>query len=235
MVQQLSHLMNQIKSVLLPGSFFVDDYVNKTKYLLSNEIDTIYLFDHSINPISKNQGMYDLVDGVAKLNHIVNGEKNLGVCVLNVNARQFSTLFKNYICKFLEINKFKLGIGSGDDKYETRDNYSNNFEEVINDIKSNKNFKKNNVQLFVGGNSKEKIDLVLKHSLGINQWLGRIKDFQSKARYYNQIKNPVGELSMCLRDNHSVNLDKDIFYEKIYILKDSNSEIFYKTIDNILK
>ena len=47
-MQQLSHLMNQIKSVLLPGSFFEDDYVNKTKYLLSNEIDTIYLFDHSI-------------------------------------------------------------------------------------------------------------------------------------------------------------------------------------------
>jgi len=235
LVQQLSHLMNQIKSVLLPGSFFEDDYVNKTKYLLSNEIDTIYLFDHSINPVSRDLGIYDLVDGVAKLNHIVNGEKNLGVCVLNVNARKFSTLFSNYICNFLEIKKFKLGIGSGDDKYETRNNYSNNFEEVINDIKSNKNFKKNNVQLFVGGNSKEKIDLVLKHSLGINQWLGTMEDFQSKFSYYKQIKNPFGELSVCLRENHFKNLDNDMFYEKIYILKDSNSEIFYKTIDNILK
>jgi|TARA_B100001093_G_C26774919_1_gene991892 hypothetical protein len=227
--------MNQIKSVLLPGSFFEDDYVNKTKYLLSNEIDTIYLFDHSINPVSRNLGIYDLVDGVAKLNHIVNGEKKLGVCVLNVNARNFSTLFSSYISNFLEIKKFKLGIGSGDDKYETRNNHSNNFEEVINDIKSNKNFKKNNVQLFVGGNSKEKIDLVLKHSLGINQWLGTMEDFQSKFSYYKQIKNPLGELSVCLRDNHFENLDNDMFYEKIYILKDSNSEIFYKTIDNILK
>lgn len=227
--------MNQIKSVLLPGSFFEDDYVNKTKYLLSNEIDTIYLFDHSINPVSRNLGIYDLIDGVAKLNHIVNGEKKLGVCVLNVNARNFSTLFSSYISNFLEIKKFKLGIGSGDDKYETRNNHSNNFEEVINDIKSNKNFKKNNVQLFVGGNSKEKIDLVLKHSLGINQWLGTMEDFQSKFSYYKQIKNPLGELSVCLRDNHFENLDNDMFYEKIYILKDSNSEIFYKTIDNILK
>lgn len=227
--------MNQIKSVLLPGSFFEDDYVNKTKYLLSIEIDTIYLFDHSINPVSRNLGIYDLVDGVAKLNHIVNGEKKLGVCVLNVNARNFSTLFSSYISNFLEIKKFKLGIGSGDDKYETRNNHSNNFEEVINDIKSNKNFKKNNVQLFVGGNSKEKIDLVLKHSLGINQWLGTMEDFQSKFSYYKQIKNPLGELSVCLRDNHFENLDNDMFYEKIYILKDSNSEIFYKTIDNILK
>jgi hypothetical protein len=227
--------MNQIKSVLLPGSFFEDDYVNKTKYLLSNEIDTIYLFDHSINPVSRNLGIYDLVDGVAKLNHIVNGEKKLGVCVLNVNARNFSTLFSSYISNFLEIKKFKLGIGSGDDKYETRNNHSNNFEEVINDIKSNKNFKKNNVQLFVGGNSKEKIDLVLKHSLGINQWLGTMEDFQSKFSYYKQIKNPLGELSVCLRNNHFENLDNDMFYEKIYILKDSNSEIFYKTIDNILK
>ena len=227
--------MNQIKSVLLPGSFFEDDYVNKTKYLLSIEIDTIYLFDHSINPVSRNLGIYDLVDGVAKLNHIVNGEKKLGVCVLNVNARNFSTLFSSYISNFLEIKKFKLGIGSGDDKYETRNNHSNNFEEVINDIKSNKNFKKNNVQLFVGGNSKEKIDLVLKHSLGINQWLGTMEDFQSKFSYYKQIKNPLGELSVCLRDNHFENLDNDMFYERIYILKDSNSEIFYKTIDNILK
>ena len=227
--------MNQIKSVLLPGSFFEDDYVNKTKYLLSNEIDTIYLFDHSINPVSRNLGIYDLVDGVAKLNHIVNGEKKLGVCVLNVNARNFSTLFSSYISNFLEIKKFKLGIGSGDDKYETRNNHSNNFEEVINDIKSNKNFKKNNVQLFVGGNSKEKIDLVLKHSLGINQWLGTMEDFQSKFSYYKQIKNPLGELSVCLRDNHFEKLDNDMFYERIYILKDSNSEIFYKTIDNIFK
>ena len=137
-MQQQAHLMNQIKSVLLPGSFFEEDYVNKTKYLLSNEIDTIYLFDHLINPVSRNLSMYNLIDGVVKLNHIVKGEKNLGVCVLNVNARQFSTLFYNYIYDFLELKNFKLGIGSGDNKYETRNNYSNNFEEVINDIKSNK-------------------------------------------------------------------------------------------------
>ena len=34
-MQQLSHLMNQIKSVLLPGSFFEDDYVNKKINILS--------------------------------------------------------------------------------------------------------------------------------------------------------------------------------------------------------
>ena len=84
-MQQQAHLMNQIKSVLLPGSFFEEDYVNKTKYLLSNEIDTIYLFDHSINPVSRNLSMYNLIDGVVKLNHIVKGEKNLGVCVLNLS------------------------------------------------------------------------------------------------------------------------------------------------------
>ena len=62
-----------------------------------------------------------------------------------------------------------------------------------------------------------------------------MEDFQSKFSYYKQIKNPFGELSVCLRENHFKNLDNDMFYEKIYILKDSNSEIFYKTIDNILK
>ena len=227
--------MNQIKSALLPGSFFADDYVNKTKYLLSKDIDTIYLFDHLNNPVKENLIMYDLIDGMTKVNHIVNGEKNLGVCVLNINAREYSFLFSNYIFNFLEIENFKLGIGTGDDRYETRKNYSNNIEEVINDIKSNKNFTKNNIQLFVGGNSKEKIDLIKKHSLGINQWTGKIQDFQSKAYYYKQIKQPVGELSICLKDESSQNIENEIFYEKIFIVKDSNSEIFYKTIDNIFK
>ena len=227
--------MNQIKSVLLPGSFFADNYVNKTKYLLSKDIDTIYLFDHLNNPVGKNLVMYDLIDGMTKVNHIVNGEKNLGVCVLNINAREYSFLFSNYIFNFLEIKNFKLGIGTGDNKYETRKNYSNNIEEVINDIKSNKNFTKNNIQLFVGGNSKEKIDLIKKHSLGLNQWTGKLEDFQSKAYQYKQIKQPVGELSMCLKDENSQNIENEIFYEKIFIIKDSNSEIFYKTIDNIFK
>ena len=227
--------MNQIKSVLLPGSFFADNYVNKTKYLLSKDIDTIYLFDHLNNPVRKNLVMYDLIDGMTKVNHIVNGEKNLGVCVLNINAREYSFLFSNYIFNFLEIKNFKLGIGTGDNKYETRKNYSNNIEEVINDIKSNKNFTKNNIQLFVGGNSKEKIDLIKKHSLGLNQWTGKLEDFQSKAYQYKQIKQPVGELSMCLKDENSQNIENEIFYEKIFIIKDSNSEIFYKTIDNIFK
>jgi len=227
--------MNQIKSVLLPGSFFADNYVNKTKYLLSKDIDTIYLFDHLNNPVRKNLVMYDLIDGMTKVNHIVNGEKNLGVCVLNINAREYSFLFSNYIFNFLEIKNFKLGIGTGDNKYETRKNYSNNIEEVINDIKSNKNFTKNNIQLFVGGNSKEKIDLIKKHSLGLNQWTGKLEDFQSKAYQYKQIKQPVGELSMCLKDENSQNIENEIFYEKIFIVKDSNSEIFYKTIDNIFR
>ena len=227
--------MNQIKSVLLPGSFFADNYVNKTKYLLSKDIDTIYLFDHLNNPVRKNLVMYDLIDGMSKVNHIVNGEKNLGVCVLNINSREYSFLFSNYIFNFLEIKNFKLGIGTGDDKYETRKNYSNNIEEVINDIKSNKNFTKNNIQLFVGGNSKEKIDLIKKHSLGLNQWTGKLEDFQSKAYQYKQIKQPVGELSICLKDENSQNIENEIFYEKIFIVKDSNSEIFYKTIDNIFR
>ena len=227
--------MNQIKSVLLPGSFFADNYVNKTKYLLSKDIDTIYLFDHLNNPVGKNLVMYDLIDGMTKVNHIVNGEKNLGVCVLNINAREYSFLFSNYIFNFLEIKNFKLGIGTGDNKYETRKNYSNNIEEVINDIKSNKNFTKNNIQLFVGGNSKEKIDLIKKHSLGLNQWTGKLEDFQSKAHHYKQIKQPVGELSICLKDENSQNIENEIFYEKIFIVKDSNSEIFYKTIDNIFR
>ena len=46
-------MSNQIKSVLLPGSFFNIESKRKIQYLNQKEINTLYLFDHTLNPLNK--------------------------------------------------------------------------------------------------------------------------------------------------------------------------------------
>ena len=123
--------MKQINSVLLPGEFFKNNFKEKTEKLMSIDIDTCYLFDHGVNPASKDLDVYEFIDGIYKLNEVIDGQFRLGLCVLNINARPYKELFEQYIYKLLEIKNFKLGIGTGDDKFEKRPNFQNDIEKII--------------------------------------------------------------------------------------------------------
>ena len=227
--------MKQINSVLLPGEFFKNDFKEKTEKLMSIDIDTCYLFDHGVNPASKDLDVYEFIDGIYKLNEVIDGQFRLGLCVLNINARPYKELFEEYIYKLLEIKYFKLGIGTGDDKFEKRPNFSNDIEKIINEIVDSNKFKQNNINLFIGGNSEKKLKLMKKYAIGINQWKGTKNSFEEKESQFTQIKNPRGNLSLCLDVNNPVFFDSKLNYENIYVLKDSNREIFFKTIDNIFR
>ena len=227
--------MKQINSVLLPGEFFKNNFKEKTEKLMSIDIDTCYLFDHGVNPASKDLDVYEFIDGIYKLNEVIDGQFRLGLCVLNINARPYKELFELYIYKLLEIKNFKLGIGTGDDKFEKRPNFSNDIEKIINEIVDSNKFKQNNINLFIGGNSEKKLKLMKKYSIGINQWMGTKNSFEEKESQFTQIKNPRGNLSLCLDVNNPVFFDSKLNYENIYVLKDSNQEIFFKTIDNIFR
>ena len=227
--------MNQINSVLLSGEFFKNNFLEKTEKLMSKEIDTVYLFDHGKNPAGKNLDVYQLIDGIYKLNEVVNDKLSLGVCVLNINARPYQELFDEYILKFLEIENFKLGIGTGDDKFEKRSNFSNDIEKIIKEIVDSKKFKQNNINLFIGGNSIKKLKLMKKYEIGINQWIGTKNSFEEKEFYFSQIKHPRGNLSLCAKADSPNFFDSELNYEKIHVLKDSNLEIFLQTIDNIFR
>ena len=229
------HLMKQINSVLLPGEFFKNDFKEKTEKLMSIDIDTCYLFDHGVNPASKDLDVYKFIDEIYKLNDVIDGQFRLGLCVLNINARPYKELFEEYIYKLLEIKYFKLGIGTGDDKFEKRPNFSNDIEKIINEIVDSNKFKQNNINLFIGGNSEKKLKLMKKYAIGINQWKGTKNSFEEKESQFTQIKNPRGNLSLCLDVNNPVFFDSKLNYENIYVLKDSNREIFFKTIDNIFR
>ena len=227
--------MKQINSVLLPGEFFKNNFKEKTEKLMSIDIDTCYLFDHGVNPASKDLDVYEFIDGIYKLNEVIDGQFRLGLCVLNINARPYKELFEQYIYKLLEIKNFKLGIGTGDDKFEKRPNFSNDIEKIINEIMDSNKFKQNNINLFIGGNSEKKLKLMKKYAIGINQWMGTKNSFEEKESQFTQIKNPKGNLSLCLDVNNPVFFDSKLNYENIYVLKDSNREIFFKTIDNIFR
>ena len=227
--------MKQINSVLLPGEFFKNNFKEKTEKLMSIDIDTCYLFDHGVNPASKDLDVYEFIDGIYKLNEVIDGQFRLGLCVLNINARPYKELFEQYIYKLLEIKNFKLGIGTGDDKFEKRPNFSNDIEKIINEIVDSNKFKQNNINLFIGGNSEKKLKLIKKYAIGINQWMGTKNSFEEKESQFTQIKNPRGNLSLCLDVNNPVFFDSKLNYENIYVLKDSNQEIFFKTIDNIFR
>jgi len=227
--------MKQINSVLLPGEFFKNNFKEKTEKLMSIDIDTCYLFDHGVNPASKDLDVYEFIDGIYKLNEVIDGQFRLGLCVLNINARPYKELFEQYIYKLLEIKNFKLGIGTGDDKFEKRPNFSNDIEKIINEIVDSNKFKQNNINLFIGGNSEKKLKLMKKYAIGINQWMGTKKSFEEKESIFTQIENPKGNLSLCQRADKPSFFDSELNYEYIYVLKDSNREIFFETIDNIFR
>lgn len=224
--------MNKNNSLLLPPQFFDTDFDKKLNYILQFKINVLYLFDHFKNPIDATKPSYKLTEEIFYLHEKVNNRIKIGVCVLNVNTRYLSKLLKGIIDPLLELKNISLGLGTGDNKYENHEFLNkHNIEDIISYILNNKNFILNNSQLFLGGNSKEKLDLVKKYNLGINQWIGLDSDFIEKQNIYNNLLNPVGNLSRCIIQENQFEFD----YEKIHILKDSNLKIFQESIDNIFK
>ena len=224
--------MNKKNSLLLPPQFFETDFEKKLSYILKFSIDVLYLFDHYKNPIDATKPTYKFMDKVFTLYEKVKNEIEIGVCVLNVNARDSEILIEDIINPLLELKNINLGLGTGDNKYEKHDFiFNNDIEEIIKYILNNNNFISNNSTLFIGGNSQSKIDLFKKYNLGINQWMGSDSDFLDKQNIYKNLINPKGSLSRCVNVKKKYEFD----YEQIFVVKDSNLKIFQETIDNIFK
>ena len=224
--------MNKKNSLLLPPQFFENDSDEKIRNILDLDVDALYLFDHFKNPINSSKPTYKFTEEIFSLYKKVKNEIEVGVCVLNVNARDSNILFKDIIDPLLELKNINIGLGTGDNKYEKHDEiFDNDIEEIITYILKNNNFISNNSTLFIGGNSQAKLDLLKKYNLGINQWMGSDSDFIDKQNIYKNLINPRGRLSRCVINKKMYEFD----YEKIFVVKDSNLKIFQKTIDNIFK
>ena len=224
--------MNNKNSLLLPPEFFDSNLNSKVSYILNSKIDVVYLFDHNKNPKDSTKPTYKFLDEIFNLYKKFNNQIELGICVLNINNKNPKKLIKNYLNPLLKLKNLHLGLGTGDNKFENHKIiYENNIEYIINYILKNKNFITNESKLFLGGNSKEKLNLVKKYNLGINQWMGLDSNFIDKQNIYKELLNPIGSLSRCITNEKQFGFD----YEKIHIIKDSNLKIFEETIDNIFR
>ena len=177
--------MNKKNSLLLPPQFFETDSDEKIRNILDLDVDALYLFDHFKNPKDSSKPTYIFTEEIFSLYKKVKNEIEVGVCVLNVNARDSNILFKDIIDPVLELKNINIGLGTGDNKYEKHDEiFDNDIEEIITYILKNNNFISNNSTLFIGGNSQSKLDLLKKYNLGINQWMGSDSDFIDKQKVY---------------------------------------------------
>ena len=127
--------MSNYSSVLLPGTFFEQEYKRKLEYLSKKNINCVYLFDHSVNPSDNQKTVYKIKKSLSLLQEYENKNFSLGLCVLNINTRKKELLFSNFINPMMEIENFQLGLGTGDNKYENRNqNYSHDLDQIINEL-----------------------------------------------------------------------------------------------------
>ena len=232
-MQLLFTLMNSNKSILIPSNFFNQDYKVKIDKLNNSNVETLYLFDHTINPITGLKDVYNFLDGFEILNNFISSSKYVGSCVLNINSRSILDFKKHYLKKLSNVKNFKLGLGIGDSLFENNNKFHNELNEIIEEIVNIKS--KSFASIFLGGNSKIILETSMKYSLGLNQWLGTNEHFEKKIKLFKNLKNPKGNLSRCVGLNFPKNQDEKEDFERIYIFKDTNTEIFLQTVDNIFK
>ena len=225
--------MNKEISVLLPGSFFDEGYKIKLEYLSLHNIQCVYLFDHSINPSDDRKSMYEIKKAITLIQESNKYLFKLGLCVLNINKRKINLLFSEYINPMLEINNFRLGFGTGDNRFE-RDKleYSHNLDSIIYDLVNQYTFSLEGKNLFVGGTSQKKLDLVKKYSVGINQWFGDEKTLISLFDNIGNTKPSLGRISHCQNINKR-NSALHSNFEQIFVLKDSNTLNLNSQLDKI--
>ena len=229
-------MSKQNKAVLLPGTFFEKDIQKKLDYLNQKNLQTVYVFDHSNNPVDSKLHMYEIRNSINLLQNYEKRKFNIGTAVLNINKRKIDDLINKYINPFLEIDGFKLGLGLGDHTIEQNlPNYSNNLEEVVSYIVENFELSKEGKSIFLGGQSNLIIKTMKQYSLGINQWLGSVDLLYKKRAMFNKIDKPLGSISLCL--NKKLVSEKNIYFkdiELIYIINESSADNFYSQVDNFL-
>ena len=229
-------MSKQNKAVLLPGTFFEKDIQKKLDYLNQKNLETVYVFDHSNNPVDTKLAMYEIRNSISLLQNYEERKFNIGTAVLNINKRKIDDLINKYINPFLEIDGFKLGLGLGDHTIEQNlPNYSNNLEEVVSYIVENFELSKEGKSIFLGGQSNLIIKTMKQYSLGINQWLGSVDLLYKKRAMFNKIDKPLGSISLCL--NKKLVSEKNIYFkdiELIYIINESSADNFYSQVDNFL-
>jgi len=221
-------------SILLPGSFFDDQWKSKI-HLVQEKINcnTIYFFDHSVNPVNSSSSVYNQFEAIQKT---LDYKKNIRLGTLVTNLKRKSA---DEICSSLRhivssTDCFDFGIGIGDDKYEKSLNIDYiNIHESIELILNSFNFDKESFSMFIGGTSEYVSSIAEEYDLGINIWnknedyvSKKFKEFGTRNRGRNSFTVHQGSLET--KGNTPKYCE-----EIIFVTKDSSFDEFTKQLDSI--
>ncbi len=107
-------------SVLLPGSFFDDEWENKIRIIHEKiSCSTIYFFDHAVNPLNNSFPVYKQFEAISKVLHH-NPNLRLGTLVTNLSKKDYKLLAQELNQIFSITSSFDFGIGIVENKYEER-------------------------------------------------------------------------------------------------------------------
>ncbi len=221
-------------SVLLPGSFFDDEWESKIGIIHEKiSCSTIYFFDHAVNPLNSSFSVYNQFEAISKvLNH--NPNLRLGTLVTNISKKDYKFLAQELNQIFSITSSFDFGIGIGDNKYEEsirKENFS--IEETILQLTTAFNFDKEGRSIFIGGISSYSQYLAERFGLGMNLW-NKDPSYLNKIAFSNN-ENTKGRNSIAIRPSMEITQQNQnsLLDEVIYIIKDSTLEEFSNQLDSI--
>ncbi len=221
-------------SLLLPGSFFDDEWEAKIEMIQEKiSCNTIYFFDHTVNPLNNAFSVYKQFEAINKvLDH--NPNLRLGTLVTNISQQDTKVLVEELNKIFTLTSSFDFGLGLGDNRYEEsirKDNTS--IEKAISQIIETFSFDKEGRSIFIGGFSSYAQYLATRFGLGMNLW-------NKEPKYLNKIvklsnANTKGRISIAIRPSTVIREQKEIslYEEIIYIIKDSTLDEFSDQLDSI--
>ena len=221
-------------SILLPGSFFDDQWETKIEMIQDKIIcNTIYLFDHRTNPLNKTFTVYKQFEAINKL-LVHDPNLRLGTLVTNISKQDDRVLVQELNEIFRITSSFDFGIGLGDNRYEKsvrKDNAS--IEQAINKLIETFNFDKEGRSIFIGGFSAYTQYLANRFGLGMNLWKKDPKHLGKLVSSKND--NNKGRNSITIRPSIEIPEQKhnSLLDEVIYIIKDSTLDEFSDQLDSI--
>ena len=227
-------ISNVKNSILLPGSFFHEQWETKIRMIQDKIIcNTIYLFDHMKNPLNKTLTAYKQFEAINKLLDY-NPNLRLGTLVTNISKQDDRVLEQELNEIFRNTSSFDFGIGLGDNRYEKsvrKDNAS--IEQNINRLIETFNFDKEGRSIFIGGFSVYTQYLATRFGLGLNLWNKDPKHLTKLVHSKND--NTKGRNSIAIRPSIEISKQKhnSLLDEVIYIIKDSTLDEFSNQLDSI--
>ena len=221
-------------SVLLPGSFFDDEWENKIRIIHEKiSCSTIYFFDHAVNPLNNSFPVYKQFEAISKVLHH-NPNLRLGTLVTNISKKDYKFLAQELNQIFSITSSFDFGIGIGDNKYEESIRKENSrIEETILQLITAFNFDKEDRSIFIGGFSSYTKYLAERFGLGMNLWNKDPSHLNKIA--FSDNGNTKGRNSIATRPSMVINQQNQnsLLDEVIYIIKDSTLEEFSEQLDSI--